>query len=135
MNYWLLKTEPGSYSFDDLTHEGRAAWDGVRNPQALIFLRRMAPGDRTFIYHTGKEKQVVGLATVVTAAYPDPKAGDERFAVVDVEAGERLPRPVTLVEIKADDSMADFHLVRFSRLSVMPVPSAIARRIRKAGGL
>ena len=97
---WLLKTEPSTYGYDDLEREGRATWDGVKNPVALANLRKMKEGDAVFIYHTGDEKAVVGTALVVRAAYPDPKAGDPRLVVVDLEPTGRLARPVTLAEMR-----------------------------------
>ncbi len=118
---WLLKTEPGAYGFDDLVRERRAVWDGVTNPVALRNMRRMRVGDRVVIYHTGDEKAAVGDARVVGAAYPDPKRGDEKLVVVDLEAGEPLPRPVTLAEMKAEKVFADSPLVRQGRLSVVPL--------------
>ena len=118
---WLLKTEPSTYSYDDLERERRAVWDGVANPMALKHLRSMAPGDDVLIYHTGGEKRVVGTARVVRAAYPDPKLGDPKRVVVEVEPAARLERPVTLAEIKADPRFAGWELVRLGRLSVMPV--------------
>ncbi len=119
---WLLKTEPSVYSYDDLEREGRTRWDGVRNPAALRNLRAMKVGDRLFVYHTGDEKAVVGLAEVVKAAYPDPK--DRRWVVVDVEPRGRLKRAVTLAEIKALGEFADSPLVRQGRLSVVPLRAA-----------
>jgi len=124
MNYWLLKTEPSTYSWPDLVRAGRAVWDGVKNPAALGHLRGMQPGDQAFVYHTGNEKAVVGVARVVSAPYPDPKAGDPRLAVVDLEAVRPLAAPVTLAAVKADRQFADFALVRLPRLSVMPVSPA-----------
>lgn len=121
MARWLLKTEPEEYSYDDLVAEGRGRWDGVRNPTALRHLRAMRPGDVALIYHTGKEKAIVGVAEVVSEPYPDPNAGDEGLVAVDVRARARLPRPISLTEIKADPAFADWELVRISRLSVMPV--------------
>ena len=121
MSYWLLKTEPSTYSFADLEREKVTTWDGVTNPVALKHLRTMAPGDECLIYHTGDEKRVVGTAKVVKAAYPDPKLKDPRIVVVDLAAGKPLARPVTLAEVKADDRFADWELVRIGRLSVMPV--------------
>ncbi|HEX9166170.1 MAG TPA: EVE domain-containing protein [Gemmatimonadales bacterium] len=121
MTRWLLKTEPSTYSWADLVRAGRATWDGVRNPAALGHLRGMQPGDEAFIYHTGGEKAVVGVARVVTAAYPDPKAGDPRLVVVDLEPVRPLASPVTLAAVKADARFAGFALVRVPRLSVMPV--------------
>jgi predicted RNA-binding protein with PUA-like domain len=126
---WLLKTEPGSYSYDDLEREGRAVWDGVTNPVALKNLRAMKAGDRAFVYHTGDERAVVGRADVVKAAYPDPKAGSDRLVVVDLKAAGRLPRPVTLDEIKKLPVFADSPLVRQGRLSVVPLTPAQVKAI------
>ncbi|MEO8453273.1 MAG: EVE domain-containing protein [Gemmatimonadota bacterium] len=120
-NYWLLKTEPSSYSFDDLVRDKRATWDGVSNPVALKNLRGMAVGDEVFIYHTGDEKRIVGLAKVVKAAYPDPKASDEKLVVVDLAPVKAVAKPVTLAEVKADPRFKDFALARVPRLSVMHV--------------
>jgi len=130
---WLLKTEPGTYSFDDLEREGRARWDGVTNPVALRNLRAMKKGDRVLVYHTGGEKAVVGTAEVVREAYPDPKVKDERRVVVDVEPRARLARPVTLAEIKAMPEFAESPLVRQGRLSVVAITTAQWRAI-EAGG-
>ena len=130
---WLLKTEPGEYSYDDLEREGRARWDGVTNPVALRNLRAMKRGDRVLVYHTGGEKAVVGTAEVVGEAYPDPKVKDERRVVVDVEPRGRLTRPVTLAEIKALPEFAESPLVRQGRLSVVAITTAQWRAI-EAGG-
>jgi len=121
---WLLKTEPSTYGYDDLEKAKRAVWDGVANPVALRNLRAMKVGDRVIVYHTGDEKAAVGLAEVVRAAYPDPKAKDERMVVVDLEARGRLPRPVPLAEIKALAVFEDSPLVRQGRLSVVPLTAA-----------
>jgi len=118
---WLLKTEPSAYSHADLERDGRTTWDGVTNPVALKNLRAMRAGDLVFVYHTGDEKAVVGTARVVRAAYPDPKRGDPRLVVVDIEATGRLARPVSLGEIKATAAFADSPLVRQGRLSVVPL--------------
>src|SRR5689334_3860598 len=99
---WLLKTEPDCYSFDDLARDKRTAWDGVSNAMALKHLRAMKKGDAVLIYHTGDERAAVGTATVVRQAYPDPREDDDRQVVVDLKAGKRLARPVTLSDIKAD---------------------------------
>lgn len=126
---WLLKTEPTSYAWADLVRDGRAVWDGVKNPAALSHLRAMQPGDEVFIYHTGDEKAVVGIARVVAAAYPDPKAKDPRLVVVDLEPVRPLGSPVTLKAVKADPWFRDFALVRVPRLSVMPVSAEQWKRI------
>jgi predicted RNA-binding protein with PUA-like domain len=118
---WLLKTEPSAYGYDDLEREGRAAWDGVKNPVALANLRKMKEGDAAFIYHTGDEKAVVGTALVMRAAYPDPKARDPRLVVVDLEPTGRLARPVTLADLRKLAVFADSPLIRQPRLSVVPL--------------
>jgi predicted RNA-binding protein with PUA-like domain len=116
---WLLKTEPSSYAYDDLERDKRASWDGVKNPVALRNLREMKEGDAALIYHTGDEKAVVGTALVVREAYPDPKSKDPRLVVVDLTPAGRLPRPVTLAEIKQLPAFADSPLLRQGRLSVV----------------
>jgi predicted RNA-binding protein with PUA-like domain len=131
---WLVKTEAGTYSYDDLEREGRAVWDGVTNPQALKNLKSMAVGERVFVYHTGDEKQVVGTAEVARAAYPDPKDKSGRLTVVDLKAASRLARPVTLADLKAEATFADSPLVRQGRLSVVPLTPAQVRLIEKRGG-
>jgi predicted RNA-binding protein with PUA-like domain len=130
---WLLKTEPGEYSYDDLEREGRGRWDGVTNPVALRNLRAMKKGDRVLVYHTGGEKAVVGKAEVVRGAYPDPKVKDERRVAVDVEPRGRLARPVTLAEIKAMEEFAESPLVRQGRLSVVAITAAQWRAIEARG--
>jgi predicted RNA-binding protein with PUA-like domain len=120
-NSWLLKTEPSTYSFDDLVRDKRTTWDGVSNPVALSHLRTMRKGDQAFVYHTGTEKAIVGIARVASDPRPDPKLGDPRLVVVDLEPVRALRKPVTLAAVKADRRFADFALVRISRLSVMPV--------------
>ncbi|MCG0238309.1 MAG: EVE domain-containing protein [Firmicutes bacterium] len=134
MAYWLLKTEPEEYSYEDLERAGRDVWDGVRNPTAQRHLRAMQPGDLAFIYHTGTERAVVGIARVATAPYPDPQDPAGRFVVVDVEPAGRLPRKVTLAAIKADPAFAGWELVRLPRLSVMPVPEPLWQRILALAG-
>ncbi len=118
---WLLKTEPNDYSYDQLEQEGRTRWDGVRNPAALKNIRAMKAGDRAFLYHTGKEKAVVGVVEIVTAAYPDPEKKEAKLVVVDIEARKRVGRPVTLAEIKALPAFEGSPLVRQGRLSVVPL--------------
>jgi predicted RNA-binding protein with PUA-like domain len=121
---WLLKTEPGSYSYDDLEREGRAVWDGVSNPAALKNLRSMKEGDPVAVYHTGDERAAVGLAEVARAAYPDPKKGDPKLVVVDLVPRGRFKRPVSLDEIKSLALFKDNPLVRQGRLSVVPLTPA-----------
>jgi predicted RNA-binding protein with PUA-like domain len=116
---WLVKEEPENYSFGELVKDKTTVWAGVRNPVAQRNLREMKKGDRVFFYHTGKEKSVVGTATVSKTAYPDPK--DDKLVVVEIAAGKPLKRPVTLAEIKADKRFKDMPLVRIARLSVQPV--------------
>ncbi len=133
-NYWILKTEPTTYSFDDLVREKRTAWDGVKNAVALKHIRAMRSGDQALIYHSGKQKAVVGLAKIVSAPYPDPEQGDPKLAVVDIAAGLPLPNPVELKQIKADAAFKDLGLVRMGRLSVMPASAAQWKRLLKLGG-
>ena len=116
---WLVKEEPENYSFAQFVKDGSTVWAGVRNPVAQRNLRAMKKGDRVFFYHTGKEKAIVGTATVAVTAYPDPKAAG--LVVVELTAGKPLKRPVTLAEVKADKRFADMPLVRIARLSVQPV--------------
>ena len=134
---WLLKTEPQTYAYDDLERDGRATWDGVNNPVALRNLRAMKEGDAALIYHTGDEKAVVGTALVARAAYPDPKLKDDRRVVVDLTPAGRLPRPVTLAEIRAIPEFEDSPLLRQGRLSVVPLTkpqwNALARKAEKKG--
>ena len=119
MNYWLVKTEPDSYSWDDLLKDKKTVWDGVRNFQARSNLKKMEKGDIVFIYHTGDEKAVVGQAHVTKAAYPDPK--DTEWMVIELSPDKPLKKPVTLAQIKSDKRLSDMVLVRASRLSVQPV--------------
>jgi predicted RNA-binding protein with PUA-like domain len=131
--YWIVKTEPSTYSFDQLERDKRATWDGVRNNLALKHLRQMRPGDRVLVYHTGEEKAVVGVAEVISEAYADPKQKDPKLAVVDLKAAGRLPRPVPLGEIKKERAFADLGLVRMGRLSVMPASADQFARLLKLG--
>lgn len=118
---WLLKTEPSSYSWDDLVQDRRAVWDGVKNPLALKYLRSAKKGDAVLVYHTGDEKAVVGLAELASDPYPDPKKKDEKLVVVDLVPRLPLGRPVTLASMKANPRLAGFDLLRLPRLSVIPV--------------
>ncbi|MEH2295423.1 EVE domain-containing protein [Nostoc sp.] len=121
MAYWLLKTEPENYSYFDLERDGSTVWDGVNNSLALKYLRTMLLGDLALIYHTGKERQVIGLAEIVSQPYIDPALNDSKRAVVDVRALRRVHQPVTLAQIKQDNKFTDFDLLRLPRLSVVPV--------------
>ncbi len=132
--YWILKTEPGTYSFADLSRDGMTRWDGIGNPVARKHLRSMQPGDEVLIYHTGSERRIVGLARVSSPPYPDPATGDPQATVVDVAAGPALPRTVSLADIKADPRFADLGLVRQGRLSVVPVPSGQWRALLGMAG-
>jgi predicted RNA-binding protein with PUA-like domain len=126
---WLVKEEPTHYGWDAFVKDKKAVWSGVRNALAQKHLRAIEKGDRVFYYHTGDEKAVVGIAKALSAAYPDPE--DEKYAAVDLAPVKRLPRPVTLAEIKADPAFKDFALVRIARLSVMPVTDAEWSRIER----
>jgi predicted RNA-binding protein with PUA-like domain len=129
---WLLKTEPGEYSYEDLVRDGRAVWSGVKNPVALKHLGAVRRGDACLIYHTGSERAAVGLARAVSDPYPDPDA--PKLTVIDVQPVRKLPRPVTLAEIKADRRFAGWDLVRLPRLSVMPVPDDSWKAIMELAG-
>ncbi len=127
-SFWLLKTEPNNYAYADLERDGATVWDGVSSNAALMHMRKMRPGDLALIYHTGDERQAVGLAEVTSAPYADPRADDPKLVVVG------LARPVTLARVKADESFAGFALVREGRLSVVPVtPEQWARLLALAG--
>ena len=129
MAYWLLKTEPDCYAWDDLVRDKSTAWDGVSNALALKHLRSMKKGDLALVYHTGDERAAVGVAEVTSAPYPDPKEGDDKLAVVDLKPKQKLPRPVTLSDIKADQAFAGWDFLRIGRLSVVPVPEPMWQRI------
>ena len=135
MARWLFKTEPNDYAYEDLEREGSTRWDGVKNAGALIHLRKVKAGDEVLVYHTGKERQVVGVARATSAAYADPDLDDERYVVVDLEPDRRLAVPVTLKSMKALKAFEDFDLIRIGRLSTMPVPAPLWRRILKMGAV
>ena len=130
---WLMKSEPETWSWDAMVAARTTEWDGVRNAQALNHMRAMAEGDRALFYHSGKERRIMGLVTVVRPFYPDPD--DPKSGLVDVAAGEALPRPVTLAAIKADGRFDDLALVRQPRLSVMPVDDERFAALLAMGGL
>ena len=119
MNYWLLKTEPDTFSWDDLVRDKKTGWDGVRNFQARSHLKAIKKGDLAFVYHTGEEKSVVGIAKVTKENYPDPK--DNEWVAIEIAPVNKLKNPVTLAQIKADKRLTNMVLVRASRLSVQPV--------------
>lgn len=133
MAFWLVKSEPEVWSWDDQVAAGTTHWDGVRNAQALGNMRAMRVGDRAFFYHSGKERRIVGLVEIVRAFYPDPK--DPKSGLVDVKALRPLPRPVSLAEVKAEPALAGIALVRQSRLSVMPIPDEARDLLMNMAGL
>jgi predicted RNA-binding protein with PUA-like domain len=119
MNYWLVKTEPDTFSWDDLVRDKKTVWDGVRNFQARNNLKGMKKGDLAFFYHTGDEKAIVGVGKIIKDAYPEPK--DKDWLAVDIAPDKKLKNPVSLAQIKADKRLANMVLVRASRLSVQSV--------------
>ena len=132
MPRFLVKSEPESWSWDDQIKAGTTQWDGVHNAQALGVMRSMAAGDEAFFYHSGKERQIVGIVRVARAFHPDP--ADEKSGLVDVAVVRALARPVTLAQIKADPALAHLALVRQSRLSVMAIDDAAWARILAMAG-
>ena len=135
MNYWLLKSDPDDYSYDDLAKDGKTVWDGVTNNLALQHLRKIQKGDVLLIYHTGEEKAIVGLAIAASNPYPDPNGDNEKLTVINIKAKKRVKRPVTLSDIKQMPEFADFPLVRLPRLSVMPVSEDEYKRLVQLTGL
>jgi len=141
MTTYLLKSEPDDYSYDDLVRDKREPWDGVRNQTAQMHMRRVRKGDEAFIYHTGKERAIVGLAKIVTDPYEDPSdpglngKGEMKSPLFEITPIRRAEKPVSLAEIKADERFEGFDLVRLSRLSVMPVPKTLDKLLRKMAGL
>ena len=134
MNYGLVKSEPAAYAWAQLVQDGQAAWTGVRNYAARLNLRAMKPGDHVFFYHSVTDKQVVGLARVAKAAYPDPTATEGDWSCVDLEPVKPLKHPVPLETLKADAVLKEMKLVKQSRLSVSPLTPAQAERLLKLGG-
>lgn len=132
--YWLVKSEPDTYSFDDLTRDKTTVWDGVRNPAAALHLRGMAVGDEVFFYHSGGKPGVVGLAKVTRTAFPDPGDATGRWVAVELGAGKPVKTPVSLSDIKAEPSLADLAIVRQGRLSVSPVSGANWKKILQMSG-
>jgi predicted RNA-binding protein with PUA-like domain len=132
MAHWLMKSEPGTYSWDQLVRDKTTEWDGVRNPTARLHLKAMQKGDECFFYHSGDERQVVGIMRVTREARPDPK--EAAWVSVEVEAVRPVEPPVTLKAIKAEPSLAKMELVRLSRLSVSPVRDAEWARVLEMAG-
>ena len=130
---WLVKSEPGAYSFDDLVRDGSTCWDGVRNAEARNNLQTMKVGDLALYYHSNEGKEVVGVARVTRRSYQDPTTDDERWVAVDVTPVGSLAEPVSLERIKADRALREIPLVTHSRLSVMPIAKAAFDRILKLG--
>lgn len=135
MAYWLMKSEPDVFGWDDLVAKGTSEWDGVRNYQARNFMRDMKVEDEVFFYHSRTGLEIVGIMEVVAPAHPDSAADDPKWVCVDVRASQPLPHPVALDRIKADPALADMVLVKNSRLSVQPVTAAEWRHILTLGGL
>jgi predicted RNA-binding protein with PUA-like domain len=133
MNYWLVKSEPSVYSFDQLVKDGSTVWEGVRNYAARLHLNGMKKGDQVLFYHSGEGLSVVGVATVSKEAYPDPSTDDERWVAVDLKPLKALKKPVTLDAIKAEKKLKDIGLVRIGRLSVMPLKKEEFDLILKMG--
>jgi len=135
MAHWLLKTEPSSYSWDDLVHDKKTPWNGVTNATALQHLRKMKKDDLALIYHTADQRQAVGVARIASDPYPDPDAENPRFVIVDIKPVRKLPQPVSLEVFKADPVFAGWDLLRISRLSIVPVPDKMWKRIEELAGL
>jgi predicted RNA-binding protein with PUA-like domain len=121
MNYWILKSEPNVYAYDDLVKQGTGTWDGVRNYAARNNLRSMQVGDLALFYHSNIGKEIVGVARIVREAFPDPTIEDARWLAVEVVAEKKLDKPVTLAQLKADAVINHIGLVKLSRLSVIPI--------------
>jgi predicted RNA-binding protein with PUA-like domain len=137
MAYWLVKSEPETYSWDDNVKKGPKgdSWTGVRNHQAKSNLMKMKKGDHAFFYHSGESREVVGIAEVIREHYPDPTDKTQKFVTVDLKAGKPLPKPVTLAAIRAEPKLADMVLVNNSRLSVQPVTAQEWALVCRMGGL
>jgi len=135
MKYWLVKSEPSVWSWDDQVKAGTTDWSGVRNPQATINMKTMKKGDRAFFYHSNEGLAVVGICEIAKEAYPDPSDKAGKFVQVDVKPLEAFKQPVTMAEIKATPGLKDMVLVKNSRLSVQPVTAAEWKAVCKMGGL
>ncbi len=133
MAYWLLKTEPGTYSWDDLVRDRRTAWDGISNNAALLHMRKARKGDLALVYHTGGERRAMGIAEIIREAYPDPMEKDPRLLVVDLEAREALSSPVELGQVKGRTEFEGSPLVREGRLSFVPLTAAQWKAFQSLG--
>lgn len=130
-----MKSEPGTYSFADLVRDKKTVWDGIRNPTARNNMRQMKKDDLVLFYHTGDEKQIVGIAKVVKPAYPDPSAEEGDWLALDLAPVKAIQKPITLAQVKADKKLAELALVKMSRLSVMPIgPKEFEHIVGKLGG-
>lgn len=135
MNYWLVKSEPSVYSWDQLVKDKKATWDGVRNFAARNHMKAMKKGDQVFFYHSNEGLAIVGITEVVKEFYQDPTTADTNWVVVDLKPVKALPKPVTLADMKADKTFENMALIRIGRLSVSPVSSTEYKKILKMGGL
>jgi predicted RNA-binding protein with PUA-like domain len=134
MAYWLVKSEPAKYSFDDLVRDKKTVWDGVRNNQAALWLKAMKVGEEVFYYHSQEGLAVVGIAQVARESFPDPTDASGRFVAVELAPVRAFPRPVTLAEMKATPALKDLRMLRQFRLSVTPITPDEWATIRKLGG-
>ena len=134
MNYWLIKSEPSVYAFEQLQRDDSTVWDGIRNYQARNNLRTMAVGDQCLYYHSNEDRAVVGIATVSAIAFPDPTADSDQWLAVEVKPGAAFVHPVTLAAMKADAALAGMSLIRQSRLSVCPVTHEEFKHVCELGG-
>jgi predicted RNA-binding protein with PUA-like domain len=135
MQYWLMKSEPSAYSWEQLLKDGKTNWSGVRNFQAAANLKKMKKGDQAFFYHSNEGLCVVGICEIVKEAYPDPGDKTGKFVQVDVKPVAPLKQPITMAEIKATPGLKDMVLVKSSRLSVQPVTAAEWKAVCKMGGV
>ena len=133
MKYWLIKSEPFKYSWEDLERDGWTFWDGVRNYGARNNLREMHVGDKCLYYHSNEGKEIVGIAEVIKAHYPDPTIDDDRWVAVDVKPYQKFKSPVTLQQIKADDNLVGMEMIRLNRLSVSKVTEEEYNYIKELG--
>lgn len=131
--YWLMKSEPFKYAWDELVKDGKTYWDGVRNYEARNNMAAMKLGDLAFYYHSNEGKEIVGIAEIVRESYPDPTTDDDRWCVVDIAPRVPFVRPVTLAEVKADPALSEIGLVKRGRLSVVPITPEEFRYVAKLG--